>query len=146
MYVCAIIHVSVMCIHVQYIILCYSFNSWSHVHVRLEIAILFHSRCLYCVGPDSCTCLLVSLIYNVHVHVFCLFSQDKTHLTAISSFQKDIMTILPSHYNTFVDVMEFHDLVLEVVTSLATVQFIFDIVSTAHVHVHAYTINYDMYM
>ena len=75
------------------------------------------------------------IYYNVHV--YCLFSQDKTHLTAISSFQKDIMTILPSHYNTFVDVMEFHDLVLEVVTSLATVQFILDIVSTAQVqHMH----------
>lgn len=39
------------------------------------------------------------------------------------------MTILPSYYNTFVDVMEFHELALEVITSLATAQFYFDIVS-----------------
>ncbi len=55
--------------------------------------------------------------------------QDRTHLTVISSYQKDIMTILPSYYNTFVDVMEFHEVALEVITSLATVQFYFDIVS-----------------
>ena len=39
------------------------------------------------------------------------------------------MTLLPSHYSTFVDVMEFHDASIEVITSLATVQFNFDIVS-----------------
>ena len=39
------------------------------------------------------------------------------------------MTILPNFYNTFVDVMEFHDASIEVITSLATVQFNFDIVS-----------------
>ncbi len=39
------------------------------------------------------------------------------------------MTILPSYYNTFVDVMEFHEVALEVITSLATVQFNFEIVS-----------------
>ena len=39
------------------------------------------------------------------------------------------MTLLPSHYSTFVDVMEFHDATIEVITSLATVQFNFDIVS-----------------
>ena len=50
-------------------------------------------------------------------------------MTVISSFQKDIMTLLPSHYSTFVDVMEFHDASIEVITSLATVQFNFDIVS-----------------
>ncbi|XP_003382558.1 PREDICTED: nck-associated protein 1-like [Amphimedon queenslandica] len=54
-------------------------------------------------------------------------SKDKTHLTVISSFQKDIMTLLPNHYSTFVDVMEFHDASIEVITSLATVQFNFDI-------------------
>lgn len=39
------------------------------------------------------------------------------------------MTILPNFYNTFVDVLEFHDVTIEVIISLATVQFNFDIVS-----------------
>ena len=38
------------------------------------------------------------------------------------------MATLPNFYNTFVDVMEFHDLAVEVITSLATDQFYFDIV------------------
>ena len=42
------------------------------------------------------------------------------------------MTGLPNYYYTFVDVMEFRDLTLEVVTSLATTQFHFDIVSGAN--------------
>ena len=58
-------------------------------------------------------------------------SQDKSHLTAISSLQKDIMQHLPNYYHTFVDVMEFRDVTNEVVTSVATSQFFFDIVSTA---------------
>ena len=56
-------------------------------------------------------------------------TQDKSHLTAISSFQKDILSQLPNYYYTFVDVMEFKDVINEVVTSLATSQFHFDIVS-----------------
>ena len=67
-------------------------------------------------------------------------SQDKSHLTAISSLQKDIMQHLPNYYHTFVDVMEFRDVTNEVVTSVATSQFFFDIVSTAlqlmHTSVH----------
>ena len=55
--------------------------------------------------------------------------QDKGHLTAISSLQKDIMQHLPNYYHTFVDVMEFRDVTNEVITSVATSQFIFDIVS-----------------
>ncbi len=55
--------------------------------------------------------------------------QDKSHLTAISSFQKDILSQLPNYYFTFVDVMEFKDITNEVITSLATSQFHFDIVS-----------------
>jgi len=54
-------------------------------------------------------------------------TKDKSHLTAISSHQKDIMTLLPNYYFTFVDVMEFKDLTNEVVTSLATSQFHLDI-------------------
>lgn len=50
-------------------------------------------------------------------------------MSAISSFQKDIISALPSYYYTFVDVMEFKDLSNEVITSLATSQFFFDIVS-----------------
>ena len=58
-----------------------------------------------------------------------MFPQDKNHLTAISSFQKDIISSLPNSYYTFVDVMEFRDTSIEVITSLATSQFFFDIVS-----------------
>lgn len=50
-------------------------------------------------------------------------------MTAISSFQKDIMSSLPNYYFTFVDVMEFKDTTSEVITSLATSQFHLDIVS-----------------
>ena len=56
-------------------------------------------------------------------------SQEKSHVTAISSFQKDIMSSLPNYYFTFVDVMEFKDTTSEVITSLATSQFHLDIVS-----------------
>ena len=59
----------------------------------------------------------------------CVCVQDKGHLTAISSLQKDIMQHLPNYYHTFVDVMEFRDVTNEVITSVATSQFIFDIVS-----------------
>ena len=45
------------------------------------------------------------------------------------------MTILPNFYNTFVDVMEFHDASIEVITSLATVQFNFDIVSYTIIYI-----------
>ncbi len=55
--------------------------------------------------------------------------QDKNHLTAISGFQKDILSTLSTYYYTFVDVMEFKDITNEVITSLATSQFFFDIVS-----------------
>ncbi|CAI8006773.1 Nck-associated protein 1-like, partial [Geodia barretti] len=54
-------------------------------------------------------------------------TKDKSHLTAISSLQKDIMQHLPNYYHTFVDVMEFRDVTNEVVTSVATSQFFFDI-------------------
>ena len=54
--------------------------------------------------------------------------QDKNYLTAISSYQKDIMSTLPIYYYTFVDVMEFKDIANELITSLATSQFFFDIV------------------
>ena len=40
------------------------------------------------------------------------------------------MQHLPNYYHTFVDVMEFRDVTNEVVTSVATSQFFFDIVST----------------
>jgi NCK-associated protein 1 len=54
-------------------------------------------------------------------------TRDKSHLTAISSLQKDIMQHLPNYYLTFVDVMEFRDVTNEVITSVATAQFAFDI-------------------
>ena len=63
-------------------------------------------------------------------------TQDKNHLTAISSFQKDIMSTLSIYYYTFVDVMEFKDISNEVITSLATSQFFFDIVCSC-------TLSYD---
>ena len=42
-------------------------------------------------------------------------TKEKSHLTAISSFQKDIMSSLPNYYFTFVDVMEFKDTTSEVI-------------------------------
>ena len=55
------------------------------------------------------------------------------------------MTILPNFYNTFVDVMEFHDASIEVITSLATVQFNFDIVSYTIIYIIVNVIVYFIY-
>ena len=44
------------------------------------------------------------------------------------------MQHLPNYYYTFVDVMEFRDVTNEVITSVATSQFVFDIVSSGHTH------------
>lgn len=71
---------------------------------------------------------ILSTIVTLLVSSTSLLSQDRNHLTAISSLQKDIMQHLPNYYHTFVDVMEFRDVTNEVVTSVATSQFIFDIV------------------
>ena len=82
------------------------------------------------------TCVCIVHVPRCILYVLmCICIHIQAHLTAISSFQKDIMSSLPNHYYTFVDVMEFKDLTNEVVISLATSQFHLDIVSTVSLFV-----------